>query len=351
MAKTTEMEKIPELDYQSFMAEAIRDYLDYLDHLGFRVVGPAYALARIDRFLIEHHIESFDQHDPRWVMTRLVDQYQGRFKGQTLRAWQQAFQGLCRYLVRDGWMKGNPLAGFPLPRSQPYHPYVFSPGELRRFFDYLQQRIAQAAHARARYRAHCLYALYHLLYACGLRVSEAVHLAVADYAAQQRTLYIQPSKFHKDRLIPIGSKAAANLDHVLSLRSDLGTSAASSVLFLKLPQREPYHRDWISQYFRNGLQHLGIYRPETYEQGCYHGTPHLHDLRRAFAVHRLLRWYREGAEVDAKLPLLATYMGHGYFGHTKTYLTLTQELLSEANRRFARRFDRLDWVSDDPPHR
>src|SRR6266568_6101008 len=154
MVRTTEMEKRPELAYQSFLAEAIRDYLDYLDHLGFRVVGLAYALGRIDRFLVDHQVESFDQHDPLWVMTRLVDQYQGRFKGQTLQAWRQAFQGLCRYLVRQGWMKENPLADFPSPRPQPYRPYVFSPGELRRFFDYLQQRIARAPHARALYRAH-----------------------------------------------------------------------------------------------------------------------------------------------------------------------------------------------------
>ena len=342
------MDEPPKLDYQSFLAEAMRDYLDYLDHLGFRVVTPAYALARIDRFLVEHRIESFHPYDPRWLMTRVVDQYQGRFKARTLQVWQRAFHGLCRYLVRCGWMRGNSLATFPLPRLQPYRPYVFSPGELRRFFDYLQQRIARATHARAHYRAHCHYALYHLLYACGLRVSEAVHLAVADYSAQQRTLYIRPSKFHKDRLIPIGSKAAANLGRLLSLRSTLERPAASCALFLKLPQGEPYRRDWISQYFREVLQQLGIYRPETCQQGCYYGTPHLHELRRAFAVHRLLRWYREAAHVDAKLPLLATYLGHGYFGYTKTYLTLTQELLKEAGQRFARRFDRLDWVRHDP---
>ena len=342
------MDEPPKLDYQSFLAEAMRDYLDYLDHLGFHVVTPAYALARIDRFLVEHRIESFHPYDPRWVMTQVVNQYQGRFKARTLQVWQRAFQGLCRYLVRCGWMRENPLASFPLPRLQPYRPYVFSPGELRRFFDYLQQRIARATHARAHYRAHCHYALYHLLYACGLRVSEAVHLAVADYSAQQRTLYIRPSKFHKDRLIPIGSKAAANLGRLLSLRSTLERPAASCALFLKLPQGEPYRRDWISQYFREVLQQLGIYRPETCQQGCYYGTPHLHELRRAFAVHRLLRWYREAAHVDAKLPLLATYLGHGYFGYTKTYLTLTQELLKEAGQRFARRFDRLDWVRHDP---
>ena len=201
------MDKLPQLDYQSFLAEAIRDYLDYLDHLGSRVVTPAYALRRIDRFLVEQQVESFAQHDPRWVMARLVDQYRSRFKAQTFEVWQRAFRGLCRYLVRRGWMKENPLATFPVPRPQPYRPHVFSPQELRGFFDYLRQRIARAAHARALYRAHCHYALYHLLYACGLRVSEAVHLAVVDYSTEQHRLYIRPSKFHKDRLIPIGSKA------------------------------------------------------------------------------------------------------------------------------------------------
>jgi integrase len=86
---------------------------------------------------------------------------------------------------------------------------------------------------------------------------------------------------------------------------------------------------------------------EEFRHGCYHGTPHLHELRRAFAVHRLLKWYRDGADVDAKLPLLATYMGHSFFGHTKTYLTLTRQVLAEAGRRYARRFDTLDWMRDD----
>jgi len=93
---------------------------------------------------------------------------------------------------------------------------------------------------------------------------------------------------------------------------------------------------------------LGIYRPKIIRRGCMHGTPHLHELRRAFAVHRLMKWYREQTDMDAKLPLLATYMGHCCFKYTKTYLTLTQQLLSEAGHRFARGFDRLDWMNHDP---
>jgi integrase len=244
-------------------------------------------------------------------------------------------------------MPENPVALFPIPKPQPYRPYVFSNDELRRFFDYLHQ---QEAHFNTpitsfRFRSH--YVLYHLLYACGLRVSEATRLTVEDYSAEQCTLFIQPSKFLKDRLIPIGSRVASNLEHLLELRKDLFGIPPEGPFFLTLPARRPYKAYSFSAYFRRVMRHLGIYRPQSTYQGCTQGTPHLHELRRAFAVNRLMRWYREQVDVDAKLPLLATYMGHSNFAHTKTYLTLTQKLLSEAGHRFARGFDHLDWLNHD----
>jgi len=64
--------------------------------------------------------------------------------------------------------------------------------------------------------------------------------------------------------------------------------------------------------------------------------PRLHDLRHAFAVHRLVAWYREGADVQACLPLLSTYLGHVNVSGTQAYLTMTPELLAEASKRFER---------------
>jgi site-specific recombinase XerD len=341
------MEKVPELNYQSFLADAMRDYLDYLDHLGFSIVGPAYNLRRIDRFLAANHVASAQQCDSRlWL--KLLAQYQGSVKANTLMKWRITFHGLCRYLVRQGWMPEDPVTAFPMLKPQQYLPYVFSADELRRFFGFLQQQAVHAADPTTSYRFQSRYVFYHLIYACGLRVSEAIRLTTADYSARQRTLFIQPSKFLKDRLIPIGRRAASNLEQLLDLRQRLFGIAPEGSCFLLLPQRRPYNRTWASACFRETLQHLGIYRPERTYQGCTHGTPHLHELRRAFAVHRLMRWYREQVDVDAKLPLLATYMGHSFFGHTKTYLTLTQQLLSEAGNRFARSFDRLDWLTHDP---
>ena len=65
-------------------------------------------------------------------------------------------------------------------------------------------------------------------------------------------------------------------------------------------------------------------------------TPRIHDFRHSFAVNALLRLYRSGADVDAKLPLLATYLGHVDLSSTQYYLAMTPELLHEANQRFAR---------------
>jgi integrase/recombinase XerD len=340
------MEKLPELNFESFLAHAMRDYLDYLDALGFSTVMPAHNLKRIDRFLVEHQICLSQQLDTR-LMIQFADEHKGRVRAQTLRLWRHTFNGLCRYLIRDGQMTVNPVAAFPVPKAQPYRPHVFSPQELVRFFDFFKHQMKQAEDPTSRFRALSRYTFYHLLYACGLRVSEAVALTTVHYSPEQATLFIERSKFLKDRLIPISRKVCSNLDHLLVMRQKLFRIPPEGFLFLFLPETRPYSRQWASAYFRKVLQRLGIYHGEQYHRGFCHGTPHLHELRRAFAVHRLLRWYREQADVDSKLPLLATYMGYGYFGHTKTYLTLTQQLLSEAGRRFARRFDHLDWLSND----
>lgn len=341
------MEKVPELDYQSFLAEIMKDYLDYLDHLGFSIVMAAYNLRQIDRFLLRHQIADLQQLDSRLVL-QFLEEWQGKVRANTLRLWRDTFHGLCRYLVRQGWKTENPVAALPVSRGLPYRPYVFSHEEMRRLFDFLKGRAHQAVDPAAFYRALCDYTLYHLLYACGLRVSEALRLTPTDYSPEETTLFIRPSKFGKDRLLPIGPKVSSNLTNLLAVRQGLFKVGRQGLFFSFLPEERAYNRRGVSAYFRKTLRRLGIYREEQLYAGCCHGTPHLHELRRAFAVHRLLRWYRQGADVDGKLPLLATYMGHGYFGHTKIYLTLTDQLLSEAHRRFAARFDRLDWVDHDP---
>src|SRR6266851_1480092 len=67
-----------------------------------------------------------------------------------------------------------------------------------------------------------------------------------------------------------------------------------------------------------------------------HYQPRLHDLRHSFAVHRLISWYQQGADVQKLLPQLSTYLGHVHLTDTQVYLTMTPELLGEALTRFER---------------
>jgi site-specific recombinase XerD len=64
--------------------------------------------------------------------------------------------------------------------------------------------------------------------------------------------------------------------------------------------------------------------------------PRIHDIRHAAAVHRLIAWYRAGADVQRLLPQLATYLGHVDLASTQHYLSMTAELLQEASLRFER---------------
>ena len=71
--------------------------------------------------------------------------------------------------------------------------------------------------------------------------------------------------------------------------------------------------------------------------------PRLHDLRHSFAVHRLVSWYQQGADVQKLLPQLSTYLGHLRISDTQHYLTMTPQLLHEASIRF----ERYAWKERD----
>jgi site-specific recombinase XerD len=70
--------------------------------------------------------------------------------------------------------------------------------------------------------------------------------------------------------------------------------------------------------------------------------PRPYDLRHAFAVHRLARWYSQGVDLHARLPWLSAYMGHTDIVGTETYLNATPELLQVAGNRLRRRYRRPD---------
>ena len=112
-------------------------------------------------------------------------------------------------------------------------------------------------------------------------------------------------------------------------RQRLPMPAGSQSAWFASATGKPISRGRLERVFVRLRVHAGIKRPADARW-----QPRLQDLRHAFAVHRLIAWYREGADLQACLPLLATYLGHVNLSGTQAYLTLTPELLAEAAQRF-----------------
>jgi integrase/recombinase XerD len=174
------------------------------------------------------------------------------------------------------------------------------------------------------------YTLIGLLASTGLRIGEALRLKESDVRLEAAPphLLIVETKFNKTRLVPLHPTTAEKLRRYADQRKQLGYDTLSDYFFISESGKALHRRAaWCS--FRRLVKRLGINSPKDGRR------PSLHCLRHAFAVERLLEWYRGGV-VDIRLvaPNLSVYLGHLSIQESYWYLTATPELLGAAGERF-----------------
>lgn len=300
--------------------EVLTQYVAYKQSMGMRFRTEARILESFGRTIGD---VGFDQLEPDVVQAFLDG------SGPVTRFWHRKYETLCgfyRFATARRYVQVSPL-----PRTAPkppplFVPYIFSKDELRR----LLASAESCPHPRAKMQSHTCRALLLLLYGAGLRISEALSLTLADVDLSSGILTIRDSKFYKTRLVPIGSDLNGEMTSYQSRRLRDHPAKSSAPFFLSRTG-EPVTRQAAERAFRRMCLRAGVSRCDGSRY-----QPRLHDLRHATAVHRLVSWYRAGADVQRLLPQLATYLGHIHIASTQRYLTMTPELLSEACQRFAR---------------
>jgi site-specific recombinase XerD len=151
---------------------------------------------------------------------------------------------------------------------------------------------------------------------------------MTDVDLNQTVLCVRETKFYKTRLVPLGNDLSMTMNQYVAKRNLTYAQQANSPFFCFRDGRA------LSQSaVRSAFRRLRILADVRRTDGARY-QPRLHDLRHAGAVHRLIAWYRSGADLQRLLPQLATYLGHIDLNATQRYLTLTPELLREANSRF-----------------
>ena len=249
--------------------------------------------------------------------------------GPMTRTWHQRHCTLnvfYRYAISRGYIKKSPLP-VNLPKLPPaFVPYIYTHKELHHLLDAVFT--FQVTH-KPLIVPTVIHALLLLLYGTGLRISEALSLTIGDADLTMSVLTIRESKFFKTRLVPMGPQLASEMRKYAEWRKKEGFSQSQKAPFFISRHGAPLNKNTISNMFRRICNKTGIKRTD----GARY-QPRLHDLRHSFAVNRLIEWYRQGEDVQKMLPYLSVYMGHICLISTSRYLTMTPELLNEANKLF-----------------
>ena len=313
----------------AFERAAIR-YIRHHRALGKGFRSPAWILSRLARFLAQRRVMELDASTfDAWLRS------QQHASGTHRRQQALAARRFCLYRRRTApdCFVPDPLY-FPR-RSPPLPPVIIGPTDIARLLGTID---AWPPHPQLPLRSATYRIAVILLYTAGLRLGELARLTLPDVDLGNQMLRIRESKFHKTRVVPLSASAGRELRRYLRVRLAPPWDISVNAPLLGDHHGSAYFRAYNPASLGTGLRALiraaGLCDP----LGRY---PRVHDIRHSFAVHALLRWYRTGADVQAKLPQLSMYLGHVSIVSTAHYLHFIPEIAGAAHRRFARYFGPL----------
>ena len=312
------------LNCSSVFAPYEYDYIKQRRALGFKYNIDAEFLNQFDRLCIERGVSEpilSQELLGAWCEKRPAENAANHhMRVKRLRA----FAVFCRENGVDAPPAFHPLPGPP----KTFIPYIFTHDEIGRFFAAVDNgnRVADAC---SPLKHLVMPVLFRMLYACGLRVTEALRLKTTDVDLEQGTLLILDAKGGKDRLVAMSeSMTALCRKH----RSNTSVRSFGSEYFFPAPDRGFYDSSTIYDRFRRYLFAAGI------GHGGRGKGPRLHDLRHTFAVHTLGNWANQGKDLYVCLPILSAYLGHTGLKSTQQYLRLVPEAYSNVTGPFEAEF-------------
>jgi integrase len=296
------------------LRQALVDYLAVRRALGYK-------LARAEKLLAQ-------------FLTYLEDLGETHLRTETALAWATRPTGAdpAWWAMRLGIVRGfaahvrtiDPTTDIPSAdllraRARRATPYVYTDDEVAAV-------IRAAAALRTSHRVATYRTLIGLLAVTGMRVGEAIALDRDDFDVGQGLLVVRRGKFGKSRELPLHPSTVTALTQYLHREDRPHSAVHTPALFVSTAGTRLIFCN-VQQTFHTLVRRAGL-RPHS--AAC---RPRLHDLRHRFAVCTMLDAYRQGQAVEARLPLLSTYLGHVDPKHTYWYLSATPELLQLAGER------------------
>jgi site-specific recombinase XerD len=308
-------------ELRSLLAGPISAFLQYKRALGCKYETERCALNLLDHYVADQGIVTLEGIDSLVIDAFLASRPRGH-----ARSYNHLVGVVHRFfdwVVMQGLVASNPVTSGTRRVTGQRIPYLFSLVDARRLLEVAREL---RNWSRAPFRGLVYETMFALLYGLGLRVGEVSRLLVGDVQFDNATLLIRETKFYKTRLVPFGPHMGERLKRYVEQR--FGAHPDADAPLFSFTRRGAINETTITQTFHSLLPRLDLHVPAGV---C---APRLHDLRHAFAVGTLLRWYRSGIDPSKRLVHLATFLGHADPASTAVYLTITEELLREADHRF-----------------
>ena len=295
---------------------AANDYLTVRRQLGFE-------LKKAGR-LLDDYVEFMNRAGAGLVTTELALRWATSVAAHpyTWRRRLGVVRGFARYLSTidpHTEIPSEDLLRASLPRVAPY---LYSPTEIAALMD-------AARGLTPRLHAATFETIIGLLAVSGLRAGEALGLDRVDVDLDDGVLHVRAGKQAKQREVPLHDTATRALVEYTRLR-DRHVPEAQSPAFFVSPAGTRLTRGAFNATFRKFIQQIGL------EGRGERVRPRPHDIRHSFAVQTVIDWYHNDEDIDSKLPLLATFLGHVDPVSTYWYLEASPELLALARDRLER---------------
>lgn len=296
---------------------AVEDYLALRRSLGYKLRQEGQLLASLAGYLQAHDLDRVtvaaalgwaaqpDHASAAWHAKRL-----------------SAIRGFAAYLATIDPASETIPRGLLPRRVSRTAPYLYSPAQI-------QALMAAARGLACPLRAATFETFIGLMAATGLRTGEAMALDRADAGLASGALTIRSSKLGKSRLVLLHPTTTAALARYLTQRDELCPHPVTAAFFLSGAGTRLNHTN-ASTTFAALLTAAGI------SAGAGKHRPRLYGLRHSFAIATLARWHVDGADAQARLPALSTYLGHVKPSSTYWYLQAAPELLTAAAERLER---------------
>jgi integrase len=313
--------------FKSFLSPQLQQYLIYRHNLGYSMKPSLSHLKTFDRYLKQKQAQQVLL-QPSFFMGMQAGL---RIEPRSVNRILSSVRVFFNYLVRTGAYDHNPLKDIPYLPENDILPYIFSPEQVNHLLAAVSNRIRKVS--KCKYLKDLSgYMAIVLLARCGLRINEPLRLKLNHYCYEDKTIYIEKTKFKKDRLIPLPQSVAIEIENYLTVRRCLLADVDNKYLLANSTVRG-LNDNRVRSVFHQAVSDIGLEQPRQITGNLNISCPTPHSLRHSFAVNTLSRVRKRGGCPNNALPVLAVYMGHSNYMYTIKYLKVidAQQRLSLAN--------------------